>query len=233
MNPEDTQTYFAKMNQGYEGDWLYTISFTPEPHQPAFVGGFYLAIGHLARVTGTSVIQMWHISRFVAGIFLFLTSYWFVSKFTENRATKWTAYLLILFGSGLGWLILLTGRNEWLGWLPIDFKMPEAHPFFTALTFPHIAFNSGFALLTLWHIRQIVLNKSGKWWRHALIAGIFNLIIAINFPFYHLPDRWRDGGIWLGHGMGTTPNSMARSVTPPTRFSHSITVTALLCVHLI
>ncbi len=184
MNPEDTQTYFGKMNQGYEGAWLYSISFTPEPHQPAFVGGFYLAVGHLARLTGTSVTQMWHISRFVAGIFMFLISYWFAGKFTDNRAAKWTAYLLILFGSGLGWLILLTGRNEWLGWLPVDFKMPEAHPFFTALTFPHIAFNSGFALLGLWHIGQTCLNDEGKWLKHALIAGILNLIIAINFPFY-------------------------------------------------
>ena len=40
MNPEDSQTYFAKMLQGYNGRFLYTIPFTPEPHDPAFVGVF-------------------------------------------------------------------------------------------------------------------------------------------------------------------------------------------------
>ncbi|MEZ4646191.1 MAG: hypothetical protein R3E31_26300 [Chloroflexota bacterium] len=40
MNPEDSQTYFAKMLQGYDGQWLYTIPFTAEAHEPALVGVF-------------------------------------------------------------------------------------------------------------------------------------------------------------------------------------------------
>ena len=34
MNPEDTNSYLAKMQQGFEGDWLYTIPFTAEEHSP-------------------------------------------------------------------------------------------------------------------------------------------------------------------------------------------------------
>src|SRR3990172_2572580 len=55
MNPEDSQSYFAKMLQGYDGNWLYTIPFTTEDHAPAFVGGFYLALGHLARTMSLSL----------------------------------------------------------------------------------------------------------------------------------------------------------------------------------
>ena len=55
MNPEDSQTYFAKMLQGYDGRLLYTIPFTPEPHDGAFVGVFYLWLGHLARLLGRAL----------------------------------------------------------------------------------------------------------------------------------------------------------------------------------
>ncbi|MCP4418024.1 MAG: hypothetical protein GY805_15485, partial [Chloroflexi bacterium] len=49
MNPEDAQTYWAKMLQGFDGAWLYTIPFTPEPHAAAGVGIFYVWLGQLAR----------------------------------------------------------------------------------------------------------------------------------------------------------------------------------------
>ena len=45
MNPEDSNSYLAKMQQGYEGEWLYHIPFTAEEHAPAFLGGFYVLLG--------------------------------------------------------------------------------------------------------------------------------------------------------------------------------------------
>ncbi|MGD8858350.1 MAG: hypothetical protein PVG33_18600, partial [Chloroflexota bacterium] len=94
MNPEDSQSYFAKMLQGYQGRWLYTIPFTPEAHQPAFIGGFYLALGQLARVLGLSLVQIWHVARMAAGLFLFLATFGFVASFLERSRWRWTAFLL-------------------------------------------------------------------------------------------------------------------------------------------
>jgi hypothetical protein len=74
MNPEDSQSYFAKMLEGYDGNWLYTIPFTSEEHSPAFVGGFYIGLGHLARFLGLSLVAMWHIARVVPDLILFLWS---------------------------------------------------------------------------------------------------------------------------------------------------------------
>ncbi|MCA9972968.1 MAG: hypothetical protein KC425_22275, partial [Anaerolineales bacterium] len=71
MNPEDSQTYFAKILQGFDGAWQYTIPFTPEPHAPALVGIFYVWLGRLARLLGLAPIVIWHAARVVAQLILF------------------------------------------------------------------------------------------------------------------------------------------------------------------
>ncbi|KAA3659119.1 MAG: hypothetical protein DWQ04_23210, partial [Chloroflexi bacterium] len=118
MNPEDSNTYWAKMLQGYAGEWLYTIPFTPEAHDGALVGVFYVWLGQIARWLGMSLTAVWHTSRIIAATILFLTIYAFISTFTENHRIRWTAYLLTLFGSGLGWLLFIFRATYWLDAFP-------------------------------------------------------------------------------------------------------------------
>ena len=182
MNPEDSQSYFAKMLQGFEGHWLYTIPFTPEQHDPAFLGGFYLALGHFARWMGLSIDAIWHLARIVADLFLFMVTFGFIATFLHNRQTRWIAYLLALFGSGLGWLLFIFQQPYWLGAFPVDFKMPEAHLFFSSMTFPHVALGTGLLLVSIWLVYQIgTLHPKG--WFYSVLAGITNLAIGIVYPF--------------------------------------------------
>ncbi len=182
MNAEDTQSYFAKMNQGYEGRWLYQIPFTPEPHQGAFVGGFYLALGHLAAILSITVPAVWHGARFISGIILFLTTFIFTATFLPDHRARWIAYLLAITGSGLGWLLFATGRTMWLGAFPVDFKMPEAHLFFSALTFPHVALGTATLMTTFWLILHPLTGRP-KHWLFSFLSGLANLLLAILYPF--------------------------------------------------
>jgi hypothetical protein len=159
MNPEDAQTYWAKMLQGFDGAWLYTIPFTPESHAAAGVGIFYVWLGQLARLLGLSLTAVWHSARFLASIILFLTTFRFIATFLPDKQSRWTAYLLALFGSGLGWLLFIVGQPFWLGAFPVDFKQPGAHLFFTALTFPHIALGTAVILFDM-----LVLQRISKQW---------------------------------------------------------------------
>jgi hypothetical protein len=182
MNPEDSQSYFAKMLQGYDGGWLYTIPFTSEPHQPAFLGTFYLSLGHLARVTGLSLTAAWHLGQLAAAMLLFLTIYWFVSCFLVEPAERRVAYLLAVFGSGLGWLLFAVGQIDWLGAFPVDFKMPEAHPFFNAMTFPHAALGTAL-LLAILALLLPAGPETPLSWRTGLVAGLLNVALGIVYPF--------------------------------------------------
>ncbi|MCB9418826.1 MAG: hypothetical protein H6667_03420 [Ardenticatenaceae bacterium] len=179
MNPEDTQTYFAKMLQGYDGYWLYTIPFTAEPHNGAFVGGFYLVLGHLARLTGLSPMMMWHVVRFAADVILFVVTFYFISAFITESRTRWLAYLLAIFGSGLGWLLFLFNQPYWLDAFPVDFKQPGSHLFFTALTFPHVAVGTAVTLLSILWLKQAADGR----WQYGVAAGFINIILGIAYPF--------------------------------------------------
>lgn len=185
MNPEDAQTYWAKMLQGYDGAWLYTITFTPEPHGAAGVGIFYVWLGQLARGLGVSLTAVWHGSRFVASIILFLTIFRFVATFLADGRSRWTAYLLSIFGSGMGWLLFVLGQNYWLGAFPVDFKQPGAHIFFTALTFPHISLGTAVILFDILVLKKISnqFSANGKQWRLAVLAGLANVVLGIAYPF--------------------------------------------------
>lgn len=182
MNPEDSQSYFAKMLQGFEGRWLYTIPFTTEQHDPAFLGGFYLALGHVARWLRISIDGVWHFARIVADLFLFMATFGFIAIFLNDRRTRWIAYLLAVFSSGLGWLLFLLQEPYWLGAFPVDFKMPEAHLFFSALTFPHVAIGTGLVLVSNWLLVKAATGKLNRW-RFAVLAGFSNLAIGIVYPF--------------------------------------------------
>ncbi len=180
MNPEDSQTYFAKMLQGWEGAWRYTIPFTSEPHEPAFVGVYYLALGHLARLLGLSLTAIWHGARFVAGVFLFLSTFAFVAAFLPERRHRWTAYVLACTGAGLGWLLFLLGQPYWLDAFPVDFKQPEAFLLFTALTFPHVATGSGLMMGCVLLARRLWTRPEP---RLIALLGAVNLAIALVYPF--------------------------------------------------
>jgi hypothetical protein len=206
MNPEDSQTYFAKMLQGYDGRWLYTIPFSPEPHDAAFVGVFYVWLGQVARALGVSVTAVWHGSRVVAQVILCFVTFWFVVQFSWGRRHRWTAYLLAISGSGLGWLLFLLNQPYWLDAFPVDFKQPGSHLFFTLLTYPHIILATALILLSVAFLARLAERPS---WPLAVLTGFIHLALGIAYPFllyltaliaglHYLALLWRERRIrWL------------------------------------
>ena len=183
MNPEDSQTYFAKMLQGYDGRWLYTIVFTAEPHSPTFLGGFYFFLGHLARWTGLSITAVWHLARTFSVVGLAVVVYGFVACFLAGWRSRVVAFLTAVFGAGLGWLLFLVNQPYWLDAFPVDFKMPEAHLFFTSLTFPHIILSTALLLVSFWALLQAIAHKdSARGWLFAALASVVNLGLSVLHP---------------------------------------------------
>ena len=180
MNFEDSHGYLAKMRQGAQGNLLYRIPFTSEDHDGAFVGGFFLALGWVCALTGLPVMWVWHLSRAVFGFLLLLSAYTFIAFFVEDTRPRLVAFLLVCFSAGFGWVILLTGRFSILGFDLIDFKMPEAHIFFTILTFPHFAV--GASLLLVIFMLALLLHRTRRW-RYAILSGLAALVLAVVHPY--------------------------------------------------
>ncbi|MFN3308322.1 MAG: hypothetical protein ACK44E_03855 [Anaerolineales bacterium] len=44
FNPLDGNTYLSKMRQGWEGNWLFMLTYSPEKNQAAFLFVFYFLL---------------------------------------------------------------------------------------------------------------------------------------------------------------------------------------------
>lgn len=172
LNPMDGATYLAKMRQGYDGAWRFVLPYTAEPGNGAYVYLYYLFLGHTARITGISLILLYHIARIFGAVMLLLALHDFLGlvfadKPDQLRMAKWLAVI----GSGMGWLIVFLGPP------PIDFWVAEAYPFLSMYTNPH--FPLGLALV-LWLFANL-LDSARSYRGIKLAAG--GLLLSVILPF--------------------------------------------------
>jgi hypothetical protein len=170
LNPIDGATYLAKMFQGWQGDWKFTLPYTPVPGQGAYINLFYIFLGHLARVSRLPLLNVFHLARLVAVITLLFSLY----NFLENSLTdpKWRgpAFVFAALASGVGWLAVPFGG------VTSDLWVAEMYPFLSAYTTPHFAL--GLALL-LWIITpesKAIAGLRPFPWLYILAAFVLSLI---------------------------------------------------------
>lgn len=182
---EDGNSYLAKMRQGAEGKWLFTLTYTGEPHDGAFLFAPYLLLGKLAalfrdptRADFTDMlIGVYHAARFGFGLLTVLATYRFLALFLPRGSMRWAALWLIMLGGGLGWLLVLIGQGDWLGSAPVDFYLPEGYSFYILYGLPHLCLARA-ALL----IGFVLFFEGGA--RRWIGAGACWLIMGLCVPFY-------------------------------------------------
>jgi hypothetical protein len=146
VNPLDGATYLSKIREGMTGSWLYTFQFTTEANQGAVIHEFYLFLGHLARLMGFSQLQVFHISRLVTSILMFLSFYHLGAVIWPRVRPRRLFFGLLAIGSGLGWLALIALGSD-VGTVATDIWMPETIPLYAAFTNPHFPLTIAFITL--------------------------------------------------------------------------------------
>jgi hypothetical protein len=172
FNPQDGATYLAKMSQGLSGSWRFTLPYTAEPGNGAYLFLFYLSLGHLAGFTGLPLVLIFHLARIISVVLLVLAlGRFFDHVFRLRPAMNRPAYWLALFGAGMGWLVVFSGS------IPADFWIAEAYPFLSMLQNPH--FPLGLALI-LWSFCLLIeKDLPGRYLQLAVVG----LLISIILPF--------------------------------------------------
>jgi hypothetical protein len=201
INHYDGESYYAKMQQGARGDWLFHLAFTPEPHDGAYIFTFYLALGHLAAALNLPIPLVYHLARMVAGLFLLLVAYHFIARFTDRLPSRRAAYLLLGFSSGLGWLLAPLGLTT------ADLWVAEGFTFLSILANPHFPLAIGLMLLLFLGILDAQPQPSpppvwGTEERHISIARLIGavglgLLLAVIQPFA-VPIVLVVSGVFLG-----------------------------------
>ncbi len=193
VNPLDGNSYLAKMRQGWAGAWQFHLTYTPEPHEGAYIIYlFYLTLGHVARLTGLPLILVYHAARVLGGLALLVTVYAFLARLTGDHRERRLAFWLVGISAGLGWL------GTALGTFPIDLWVPEAFAFFSLLSNPHFPLAMALMLVI---VAGVVWPAHGI--RRWLIPGLAALALVLVHPLglgpvyatlalYLLLRRWLD-----------------------------------------
>lgn len=181
INPEDGNTYLAKIREGYDGDWLYRSVYSPD-NEPAILGhNLYLLIGQFARLIQLPIIWAYHLARILAGSLLLVAAYWLAAEITPNiQARRW-AWAIAAFGSGLGIVIQLLGLSQ-NGFVPPDFYQPQSNIFYSILTNPHFPLTTAFEILAVLWVFKPPFAK----WPEGLNLGLIVTLgigLAIMAPY--------------------------------------------------
>lgn len=183
---EDGNSYLTKMRIGAQGTWLFTIRYTSESHDGALLFLPYILLGKLAALFAnpdqpdfsTALAVTFHLARIILGILLILLYYRFAAHFLPHPASRMLALLLMTLGGGLGWVLEIAGRGEWLGSLPVDFYVPEGFSFLILFGLPHLE------LARCGLLGGFLLFFNDQTWRGSLLAGLAWLMMGVCVPFY-------------------------------------------------
>lgn len=176
----DVNSYMVTIRQSMAGSWLFYDLYTPEAHKPGPLYLFYIAWGKIGAVLKTSPDVTFGVARLVHGICLLLTLYWFLRLFLPDRNQRQTAFLLLVFSSGLGWILLLWGSPTVLGDRVPDFWMPEVSTFLTLNVLPHFSAATTLMLLTFGGL--LLAFRRGSM-APALGAALSAFVLAWIHPF--------------------------------------------------
>ena len=169
-NPRDGYTYLAKMREGWMGAWRFTLPYTAHPGRGAYLYLFHLALGHLARWTGLSLPLTYHLARVLGALVLvWALGRFFAVLFPQQPIARRFAWLVALFGLGMGWVILPWAART--PFLPMDLWVAEAYPLLNILTNAH--FPWALALMVF-----LLTPAEGRW-----LHGLAALALALLSPF--------------------------------------------------
>ena len=174
---EDGNSYIAKMRQAAEGEWLFRSPYSTAPQSGVLAFLPYLLLGKLAAGAGMhlQLVSLFHLARLLLIAAEVLAVYRFAALFVEQeRWRRWVTVMATL-GGGLGWILILAGRGNWLGSLPLDFHSPETFGFLALLGLPHLVLARALLLFGLAdHIRA---GESGRRsWRGGLWLALLALV---------------------------------------------------------
>ena len=138
---EEGNNYLAVMRRGFTGDWLFKAPYSAFPQNGLFVYFPFLLLGKLTTTTGQfgQMLVLFHGFRLLSVAALFIASYCLMAIFIEDIVLRRWGAVLLVFGGGLGWLLIALGQESWLGSSPLDFYSPETFGFLAALSLPHLA----------------------------------------------------------------------------------------------
>ena len=173
-NIPDEASYLMWSRQHANGAFLTTNHMTTDPHDRILPNPAWLAVGLIARVTGSDVLVSYHVARTFFS-FLYLFVLWLLLlRIMPTRNVARFAWTVIALGGGLGWLTL-TGLD-----IPSADWITELWSWPSMLHYPHFAL-SLLLLVTFLVLWVDNLEKPGR--LRPILAGLTLSLLALVHPY--------------------------------------------------
>jgi hypothetical protein len=181
LNVNDTNSYYADMQLGQHGRWLYVLPYTAQPNEPVPLFLVYILLGHIARLTALSIPLVYHAARLVTGGVFVITVYWFFAARLQTVDERRFALILVLFTGGLGWaMFALFGTavtNEHAEFTP-DIWIADAISFMALLNNVHFLLNVIFMMIMITTGQTFITSG-------ARLAGLIALLAGLGIGLVH------------------------------------------------
>ncbi len=173
LDVPDTTQYWAWMREMGQS-WVIVNPLTPEPNDPVFFNLLWGVLGQVQRLTGLEQSSLYQVFR-VGSILFFGAMTWGFCKFIFPRPLAYrTAFLLIMFGSGWGWLPVLFKQFSGTLSNPLAVFVAEPNSFLGALAYPHLIFSAGLLLGVFW-----LALRAGESGQMRLAVGAAGLALVL------------------------------------------------------
>ncbi len=175
LNIPDHMQYFSWFREFMTAN-LSANKLTPEANQPVFFNLLWWSMGKLGAFFNVGYAVVYQAMRWLSAILFMLLVYRMLSWFFVDTLRRKTAFLLVLLGSGFGWVLVLmkyTVTNGELLW-PLDVYVAEPNTFLSILGSPHFVA----AALYMFVFDLLLRGQAKASLRYAIYAGLFALFMG-------------------------------------------------------
>ena len=177
-NTADVNGYLSMIEEARQGHWRMHNLFTAEPH-PAFqIRPLWLLLGLTGRLLPlVSNVYLMEIARVLTSFCLLLLIATFAARLFVSQRERLIAFLMMTFGSGLGWAHLVKD--------PPDLRIVETSTFLTLVSPPLYTLSLSLVLLILLLVER-VWNGERKLF-YGFLSGLCGLWLGFDRPFSLAP----------------------------------------------
>jgi hypothetical protein len=163
--------------RGFQSSLLISNKLTPEANEPFFFNLLWWVLAQVSRWTGLGYAPVYQAFRWIAGGSFLWAVYRLMAQFLPDVSQRRTAFLLVTFSSGLGWVLVVLKYTFTRGELlfPLDVYIAEGNSFLCILGYPHFAFAAAFIAVTFEFIWRGWKEEQTK---YMVIAGALALLLG-------------------------------------------------------
>ncbi len=193
LDVPDHAQYFSWMRElSYHN--LASNMMTPEYNRPVFFNLLWWGMGRLGLILGLGFAGMYQVLRVTATILFFLVIYLLCGWFIKDRFQRRTAFMIAVFTSGLGWMLVVLkylSHGDLL--FPLDVYVAEGNTFLGVLGYAHFIE----AALYVFIFYLVLQGQKKGQYRYAVYAGLLGFFLG----WQHTYDLASVYGVLLAYAL--------------------------------